>query len=76
MSEWFKDGMTRQRMNSTKLSIIGEAKVLERLVFYGFDVFTQFSGKEPFDLVAHKFGKLYRISVKSTSSTTVYLRRI
>src|SRR5262245_38657097 len=46
--------------------VLGEAKVLAYLIDQGYEVFTQFSGKAPFDFVAYKDDKLYKVSVKST----------
>lgn len=46
---------------------LGEAKALAYLVENGYDVFTQFSGKAPFDFVAGKDGKLYRVEAKATT---------
>lgn len=47
------------------VSAVSEAKVLTDLVFRDFDVFNSTTGKTPFDLIAHKGGKLFRIQVKS-----------
>lgn len=49
------------------INAVSEAKVLTDLVFRGFDVFSSTTGKTPFDLVAHKDGKLLKIQVKSVS---------
>ncbi len=49
------------------LGTIGEAKVLTYFVERGYNVFTQFDGKAPFDLVIYKEGTLKRVSVKSTA---------
>lgn len=61
--------------------ILGEAKAIAYLLEKGYDVFNQFGGKAPFDLVAHKDNTLYRVSVKSTSflkknTYIVYLQRV
>lgn len=45
--------------------VLGEAKVLTYFVEHGYDVFTQFAGKAPFDLAVYKDGIIYRVSVKS-----------
>ena len=50
------------------IGTLGEAKALTWFVENDYVVFTQFDGKAPFDLVAYKDDKLYRVSVKSTSS--------
>ncbi len=52
----------------TWLGSLAEAKVLSKLVESQFDVFVQFSGKAPFDLVAHWGGEVQRVSVKGTST--------
>jgi len=56
----------------TRLGNLAEAKVITKLVESGFDVFVQFSGKAPFDLVAGRDGHLYRVQVKGTASQTPY----
>ena len=55
-----------------RTSILGEAKVLVEFVNRGYDIFTQFSGKEPFDLAVHKNGEIYRVNIKSTSYKRKY----
>jgi len=51
---------------------LGKIRVISRLVETGHDVFMEIDGKSPFDLVAHKNGKLYRVEVKSTSRRTKF----
>lgn len=51
--------------DKTYLGAIGEAKVIALLTEQKYHVFTQVTGKAPFDLVAYKEGKLYRVSVKT-----------
>lgn len=51
--------------NKTYLGAIGEAKVIAKLTEDKFHVFTQVTGKAPFDLVACKDSKIYRVSVKT-----------
>lgn len=51
--------------NKTYLGAIGEAKVIAKLTEDKFHVFTQVTGKAPFDLVAVKDKMVYRISVKT-----------
>jgi hypothetical protein len=46
--------------------------VIARLIEADFDVFVQFSGKSPFDVIAHKDGRLFKVQVKGTSSLTKY----
>lgn len=58
--------------NKTKLSSLGEAKVIAEFISRGHDVYTQFSGKGPFDLIVHKEGVLKRVEVKSTSNRTLH----
>lgn len=50
--------------------ILAEAKVMTWFLERDYDVFNQFGGKAPFDLVVHKDDILSRVSVKSTSSRT------
>ena len=52
----------------TWLGSLAEAKVLAKLVESQFDVFVQFSGKAPFDMVAHKCGQMFRVNVKGTTT--------
>ena len=51
-------------LDTNRSGALGEAKVIAKLIEKGFSVFTQFSGKEEFDIVACKEKKLYRIQVK------------
>lgn len=55
------------------VSAVSEAKVLADFVLRGFDVFSSTTGKTPFDLIAHKDGKLLRIQVKSVSKSDINL---
>lgn len=52
--------------NKTWLGSLGESKVAAELSRHRFHVFTQTTGKAPFDLVAYKDSYLYRVNVKST----------
>lgn len=54
--------------NKTWLGSLGESKVAAELSRHRFHVFTQTTGKAPFDLVAYKDGYLYRVNVKTTQS--------
>jgi Holliday junction resolvase-like predicted endonuclease len=54
----------------SRISGIAEAKATTELLRRDFDVFSQFTGKAPFDLVAHKDGELFRVEVKSSSTRT------
>ena len=56
----------------TRLGSLAEAQVIAKLVENGFDVFIQFSGKAPFDLVAHRQGHILRVQVKGTASKSRY----
>lgn len=53
--------------NHTKNSVLAEVKATAELINLGFDVFTQVSGKSPFDLVAYENGRLLKVEVKSGS---------
>lgn len=52
--------------DKTYLGSLAEAKCVADLTRQHFHVFTQFSGKAPFDLVACKDSRILRISVKGT----------
>ncbi len=54
--------------DKTWLGSIGESKVVSELSRYRFHVFTQVTGKAPFDLVAYKDSYLYKINVKTTQT--------
>jgi len=54
------------------LGILGESRVISELIKCKYEVFTQFSGKAPFDMVAYKDSTLYRVEVKSTRTRTKY----
>lgn len=54
------------------LGSLGKSRTISELIRNGFDIFTEFEGKAPFDLVAHKDGELKRIEVKSTQRRTKY----
>jgi hypothetical protein len=58
--------------NKTKLGSLSELKVAARLTELDYHVFTQTSGKAPFDLIAYKDGVIFRISVKGTSVIDKY----
>lgn len=58
--------------DSTKLGELGESKAISEFIRDGFDVFTQFSGKAPFDLVICRDGILQRVEVKTTKTRTPY----
>ena len=50
-----------------KIGTLSELKVATELTAQDYHVFIQISGKAPFDLVAEKQGRLWRISVKGTA---------
>ncbi len=54
-------------MSIIKQGILGESRVIVELIKQDYDVFTQFSGKSPFDIVAYKDDVLYRVEVKSSA---------
>lgn len=58
--------------DKTYLGAIGEAKVIAELTKHKYHVFTQVTGKAPFDLIAYKDNKLYRISVKTVEKKNKY----
>ncbi len=47
---------------------LGKAKVVTKLIEMGYDVFLEFDGKSPFDLVIHKDDVLERVEVKYTET--------
>jgi hypothetical protein len=51
--------------DKTYAGALGEAKVIAALTADKYHVFGQITGKAPFDLVAYKDGKLYKISIKT-----------
>ncbi|WP_414694686.1 group I intron-associated PD-(D/E)XK endonuclease [Paenibacillus sp.] len=51
------------------ITALSQARVTAELARQRFDVYVELVGKAPFDLIAHKEGLLYRVSVKSTMST-------
>lgn len=59
-------------MNTTQLGILGEARTITELIKQDYDVFTQFSGKSPFDIVAFRNNQLVRVEVKSTACRSKY----
>ena len=50
----------------TQSSAISESRVTTELLRDGFSVFSQISGKEPFDIAAYRDGVFLRVQVKST----------
>lgn len=58
--------------NKTYLGAIGEAKVIAHLTKERHHVFSQVTGKAPFDLIAYKDNKVYRISVKTIEKQNKY----
>ena len=52
--------------------ILGESRAITELIKQGYEIFTQFSGKAPFDFVAYLDGECKRVEVKSTSRRTKY----
>lgn len=61
-------------MNTNKIGTLGELKVAEEFIKADYSVFTQLSGKEPFDLIAYKDGTTLKVQVKSTSVRGKYGR--
>lgn len=53
--------------SKTYIGSLAESRVQTELIRQGFEVFIQTNGKAPFDFVAFKDNKLYRVSVKGTS---------
>lgn len=56
----------------TKLGSLAELAVSKRLTELDYHIFTQTSGKAPFDLIAYKDGEIFRISVKGTNTIDKY----
>lgn len=50
------------------ITALSQARVTSELARQRFDVYAELVGKSPFDLIAHRDGLLYRVSVKSTMS--------
>ena len=55
--------------SKNRMSVAGEIRAMGEFAKDGFHVFNQVSGKAPFDFVAYRDGRVYRVSVKSTCST-------
>jgi len=51
---------------------LGKAKVIAHLIELGYDVYLEFDGKSPFDLVVHKDDLLERVEVKTTGRRTKF----
>ena len=58
--------------NKTYLGSLGEAKVISKLTEEKFHIFSQITGKAPFDLIAVKENLLFRVSVKSVEKSDKY----
>lgn len=58
--------------NKTYLGSLGEAKVISKLTEEKFHIFSQITGKAPFDLIAVKENLLFRVSVKSIEKSDKY----
>lgn len=54
-------------MTRRKKGKIGESKVLCELIEQDYDIYLPYSDGTPFDLIASKDNKLYRVSIKYTS---------
>lgn len=57
---------------SNRQGILAEAKALSHFIKEEYEVYTQFSGKSPIDMIVEKNGKLSRVEVKSTRTRTKY----
>lgn len=55
-------------MKTYQLGAIAEARIIAHFISEGYDVFAQFDGHAPFDLVIHKDGKLLRVEARYTSA--------
>ncbi len=53
-------------MNS--LGELGEAKAICKFISDGYSIFTQFSGKCPYDIIIEKNSELKRVEVKATQT--------
>lgn len=58
--------------DKTYIGANAELKAISYFARIGYDIFTQFSGKAPFDFVAHKDGIMLRVEAKGTVSTNRY----
>ncbi len=54
--------------DKTWITALSQARVTSELARQRFDIFAELVGKSPFDLIAHRDGILYRVSVESTMS--------
>ncbi len=57
-------------MTSHTQSAISELKAMEKFIDIGYNIYYQLTGREPFDFIAERDGKLLRVEVKSTNHTT------
>lgn len=52
---------------TSQIGTVGELKSLTAFVEHGFDVFVQYAGNGPFDFVAHRDDKLWKVEVRTTN---------
>jgi len=57
-------------LTSNQIGNLGEAKAITDFISHGFDVYTQFSGNNPFDFIAHRDSNLWIVEVKTTTKTS------
>jgi len=55
-----------------QLGSLGEVKAIAVFIEKGFTIFTPLSGSSPFDFIAYKDNKSYRVQVKSSESSKKY----
>ena len=51
-----------------ELGSTGKAKAILSFITHGYDVFTEFEGKSPFDFIVHKTNELKRVEVKTSKT--------
>lgn len=59
-------------LTTSQLGNLGESKAIAKFIQHSFDVYTQFSGANPFDFIAYRDKKLYKVEVKTININPRY----
>lgn len=54
-------------ITSNQIGNLGEAKAITNFIAHGFDIYTQFSGNNPFDFIVYRDNDLWVVEVKTTT---------
>ena len=57
-------------LTSNQLGNLGEARAIVDFVSCGFDVYTQFSGNNPFDFIVYRNNNLWIVEVRTTTKVS------